>query len=193
MNFRDLSCTKLCASCGASFARDKRCTWKHWEKAKFCSRECYGKANARRLEDIRLPMLEKFSQQVRVTDGCWEWTGLKDKDGYGLFPYMGIQHRANKIALELDGRPVPTGMYACHHCDNPPCVRPDHLYPGTPKQNMADAVARKRMNPKTKLTADEVRAIRREVGTHEQIAKTFNISRANVSLIREGRTWRNLL
>jgi hypothetical protein len=191
--FRDLACTKICESCGETFARDKRCTWKHWERARFCSRKCYGTANAKRLEAIRPPMRDKFNQQIRITDGCWEWIGLTDKDGYGLFPYEGTLHRAPKIALELDGRPVPDGMYACHTCDNPICVRPDHLYPGTPKQNFDDMMRRGRSPRRAqKLTVEQVSQIKRMDGDHETIAAAFGVSRSNISMIKSGKIWRDV-
>jgi hypothetical protein len=53
--------------------------------------------------------------------------------------------RAPRVALELDGRPVPVGMLACHACDNPQCVNPAHLCAGTPKQNTKDALERNRL------------------------------------------------
>lgn len=138
-------------------------------------------------------MSDAFDKWVEKTDGCWNWTGARDKDGYGIFSYARKTRRAAKMALQIDGRPVPAGHYACHHCDNPACVRPDHLYAGTPTENSADAVARQRLRPKTKLTANQVRLIRSASGTHEEIAASFGVSRANVSLIRESKTWRHIL
>jgi hypothetical protein len=139
-------------------------------------------------------MNDAFAQWFAKTDGCWEWTGARDKDGYGIFSYEGKSYRAAKIALALDGRPVPTGKYSCHHCDNPACVRPDHLYRGTPTQNASDAKQRNRLNPgrKAKLNPDQVRAIRTATGTHNEIAATFGVSRATISLIRERKTWANV-
>jgi hypothetical protein len=184
---------KTCEHCGDVFSRDTRNTWAYWEKAKYCGHACAGMAHRARLEGKRLSKAETFSRWVIKSDGCWIWSGATDKDGYGIFSYGRKSYRAAKLALELDGRPVPKGLYACHTCDNPPCIRPDHLYPGTPTQNMADAIARGRLNPRTKLTADQVVDIRRAAGTHDEIAATFGVSRANISLIREGKTWRALL
>ena len=181
---------KPCAECGKEFARDKRCTWSYWERARFCSSACAGTANARAR---RLPIELAFRKKHELGTGCWHWTGAKDKDGYGLFTRDGKQHRAPVMALQLDGRPVTPGHYACHHCDNPSCVRPSHLYVGTPKQNYADAVSRKRVRPSgAKLKPEQVIAIRAAQGTHEAIAARFGVSRANVSLIKERKTWRGL-
>jgi len=185
---------KVCGHCGEVFMRDPRNTWAYWERAKYCGHTCAGLANSKRAEVARLPMAEAFDRWVIKSDnGCHEWSGAKDKEGYGIFSYAGVSYRSAKVALELDGRPVPKGLYACHTCDNPPCVRRDHLYPGTPTQNMADAMARGRLNPRTKLTPDQVIEIRCATGTHHEIAAAFGVSRASVSLIREGKTWRGLL
>jgi len=194
MSFRDQSCTKICASCGEPFARDKRCTWAYWGKAKYCGQACAGIANRARLEANRLTKSESFSKWILKSDGCWPWSGAQDKDGYGVFTYGGVTYRAPKMALELDGRPVPKGLYACHTCDNPPCVRPDHLYPGTPSQNMADAIARNRIRhgAKAKLSEDDVVAIRAMAGTHEAIARQFGVSPSNVTMIRQRKTWRRV-
>jgi hypothetical protein len=185
---------KSCGHCGEVFSRDPRNTWAYWEKAKYCGQACAGLANSKRAEAERISKAEAFTKWVIKSDnGCCEWSGARDKDGYGIFSYAGISDRAAKVALELNGRPVPKGLYACHTCDNPPCVRTDHLYPGTPTQNMADAKERGRLNPRTKLTPDQVRDIRSATGTHDEIAAAFGVSRPNVSLIREGKTWRALL
>jgi hypothetical protein len=98
------------------------------------------------------------------------------------------------MALELDGRPVPADLCACHHCDNPACVRPSHLYVGTPKDNARDAanrglLRRGELHPYAKLTESQVREIRSAAGTLETIATQFGISSSAVSLIRNRKTW----
>jgi len=186
---------KQCAQCGSDFARDVRNTWAYWEKrAKYCSHACAGAANSIRWAAKRPSLEDKFKSHFTKSSGCWEWQGPCDKDGYGLFFYTATQYRAARLALKLDGRPVPSGMYACHHCDNPVCVRASHLYVGSPKQNVEDALRRGRKNPMTnaKLTEHQVIAIRKAAGTHEAIAAQYDVSRATVSLIRGRRTWRHL-
>lgn len=187
--------TKICAHCSRMFRRDLRNTWAYWERAKYCGQECAGLAKSLRAGRDRPSMRDAFAQWVRKTDGCWEWTGARDKDGYGIFGYERKSYRAAKISLQLDGRPCGAGQLACHHCDNPSCVRPDHLYPGTQIQNMADAKRRNRLNPgrKAKITPDDVRAIRVATGSHSQIAAKFGIAPSNVTLIRNRKTWAHVI
>lgn len=189
--------TKLCAHCGSAFAKDPRNTHAYWAKAKYCGHACAGKANSERFAAIRPTKRDKFEQQIAKSDGCWIWTGLTDKDGYGLLNYDGVQYRANRVALELDGRPVSEGLYACHHCDTPACVRPDHLYAGTPLENSRDAVARGQ-SPRgerqhmAKLTEDAVRHIRSSSESEKALALKFGVSDAAIYMVRAGKTWRHV-
>lgn len=91
------------------------------------------------------PLPDRFWPRVNVTDGCWEWTGPRYKaGGYGRLRLAGRQVRAHRVAWELLHGPVPDGLNVCHHCDNPPCVRPDHLFLGTDKDNADDRDAKGR-------------------------------------------------
>jgi hypothetical protein len=186
---------KICENCGKVFQRDIRNTRLYWSKARFCSRLCTGENKTKIANAIRLPMENVFSKWFTCDDvGCWPWQGALDKDGYGIFTYARKSYRAPIISLKLDGRPVQAGQYACHTCDNPPCVRPDHLYPGTPKQNSSDAVARNRARPgkKAKLTENDVLAIRDMDGSNSQIASKFSVSNSLVSMIKRRTIWKNL-
>lgn len=194
----NLKSIKKCGACGRDFTKDPRNTWAYWEKARFCSSKCFGTWHAVHSEATRKTMAEEFIKHFDTPEhGCWEWKWLRDKDGYGLFPYAKTMHRAPRVALALDGRPVKKGWYACHTCDNPSCVRPSHLYPGTPTQNAADAMTRGRVRKgekvhSSKLTEATVRQIRRAHGTHKEIAERFQVSRPNVCLIRARKTWKHV-
>lgn len=91
-------------------------------------------------------------------DACWPWTGSRDRHGYGRLRGDSKIIYASRYVMELMGRQVPSGMMVCHHCDNPPCCNPKHLYVGTAQDNSDDRVARMRgprALPELKLTSEE--------------------------------------
>jgi hypothetical protein len=75
--------------------------------------------------------------------GCWLWTGGKNH-GYGRISFNGKNFLAPRIAWEFTNGPIPDGLDVLHRCDNPPCVRPDHLFLGTLKDNYDDMVQKGR-------------------------------------------------
>lgn len=87
----------------------------------------------------------RFWAKVEKSDGCWNWRGTTTR-GYAYFYRApGFTTVASHFAYFLaNGVEVPSGMYVCHTCDNPLCVRPDHLYAGTPKDNTRDMMRKGR-------------------------------------------------
>ncbi len=188
---------KLCAHCGGEFFRDTRNTYAYWERAKYCSSACSGLAQTARAILNRKPVAVEFWRWVNKSGDCWPWTGALDRDGYGIFSYGGRTYRASIVALQLDDRKPLKGMYACHRCDNPTCVRPDHLYPGTPAQNTADAIARGRIKVGSKhyaakLTENAVRDIRSSALGDAEMASRYGVSKAAISMARSRKTWRSV-
>lgn len=92
-----------------------------------------------------IPALERFMSYVDISggpDACHPWTAARNRYGYGRFGKTQTAHRW--ILGHLRGEPLRPEQHALHHCDNPPCVNPKHLYVGTPAQNMRDKSARGR-------------------------------------------------
>lgn len=83
-------------------------------------------------------------------NGCWLWLGPRDRAGYGRWSSAkdGERGLAHRISLARVSAPEDPNLFACHHCDNPPCVNPAHLYWGTVQDNTRDMVTRKGVHNK---------------------------------------------
>lgn len=87
---------------------------------------------------------QRFWQSVDQSGDCWLWTAGVDKDGYGRIRVNGAQQRTHQVSYVLHYGPIPDGMWVLHRCDNPRCVRPDHLFLGTSQDNVADRTTKGR-------------------------------------------------
>jgi hypothetical protein len=171
-----------------------------------------GAAQAAKAAGMRPSLAERFWSHVERGEGCWLWTGSRQYGHrYGLTTVAGKTRLAHRVAWELTNGPIPDGLYVCHRCDNPPCVRPDHLFLGTPSVNNLDAVAKRhnihaaaperlargeRVNT-AKLTEDDVRAIRARAAaggvTYRQLADEYGLRDVKgIYLIVNRRTWRHV-
>lgn len=130
-------------------------------------------------------------------DGCWLWTGLLARGGYGRFNIEGRYVRAHRLAFHLATGVDPGDLYVCHHCDTPLCVNPAHLFLGTHADNMAD-MRTKRRNPAgadhhtttvTDVDVVEIRQRRAEGQTLKSIGNDYGLSEATVSRIANRISW----
>lgn len=133
-------------------------------------------------------------QRIEFNDeDCWNFTGALDKDGYGQVHHSKIAKqlnvtRAHQLAYVWKFGPIPTGMFVCHHCDNPSCVNPEHLFLGTPNDNVQDMMRKGRYivyNRPRKLSSEDRQIILNSKGTVScmELAKQFNISFSRVCQI----------
>lgn len=145
--------------------------------------------------------VNKHGPEMRAGLGaCWVWGRGPAKNGkYGRFHVGNRSRPAHVFSYELAYGPLPDGLICRHKCDNPPCVRPDHLESGTHKDNARDRTERGRVPPsfgefhaRTNLTDAEVLAMReaaRSGETHASIAARHGMDRRHVSMLIEGRIW----
>ena len=113
---------------------------------------------------------------------CTEWTGPRDKKGYGRTWFRGKTERAHRAVWAEKYGAIPPGMCVCHRCDNPGCVNLAHLFMGTNADNVQDKVSKNRQYRKpSKLTSEQIQQIRaarrgeirklcREIGIHHTYA-----------------------
>ena len=142
---------------------------------------------------------ERFNLKYTKTPGCWNWAASLNLDGYGNIWRDGRTVLAHRASWELFKGPLPKGLLVLHKCDNTACVKPEHLFLGTQKDNMNDMAAKGRRarcpgekHGMAKLTWDQVREIRRLKGTAtlRVIAKQFGVAHNTINYIHLGRTWR---
>lgn len=96
-------------------------------------------------KNLKLMTIEEiFHSHIKIeTYDCWTWTG-SILNGYGRLTYKGQTKKAHRVSWELYYGIFNTKLYVCHKCDNTECVNPNHLFLGSPKDNMKDMVAKNR-------------------------------------------------
>lgn len=151
---------------------------------------------------LRSRLMSRVSEpsHAQGPNGCWEWTGYRDKHGYGRLKATNgktiLAHRASWIVHRGE---IPSGKHICHSCDNPPCCNPSHLFLGTIAENKADSIkkGRHRMPPPARgeahyravLTEADVQKIRVDERLNYVIAAEYGVHAAHIGQIKRRIKW----
>jgi hypothetical protein len=161
--------------------------------------------------------VDEFWKRVKNVggEGCWEWSMSRNIYGYGIAHHLKKRIGAHRLSWTLTNGEIPEGMQVLHKCDNPPCCRPDHLFLGTPLDNIHDAIMKERLQvkrgmdvvmrmkekllnppapaPKQRKLSDEqieeLRFRRRNGEKRRKLAEEFGIHPHQVWKICVGRSW----
>lgn len=157
---------------------------------------------------ITTEIMERFWDKVeKMQSGCWEWQFGCSPKGYARFTINNKTYRASRFILAvLNDIPMNGKWIACHKCDNPKCVNPDHLWAGTQTENMTDAIQKGRLKPPcicgelnatSKLTEDQVAQIRKLHApwkmSYAKLAKRFGVARSTIQAVLQKRSWRHVV
>jgi hypothetical protein len=166
----------------------------------YCTLECQAAA-CRKLSSENEE--DRFWKWVTIgmEDQCWEWTGYKNKLGYGRFTRAGKTgtQMAHRIAFEFVNGPLPRHLFTCHKCDNPPCCNPNHLFAGTAAENFQDAVQKGRwVHPggvrgerasKSRLTESQVKEIFLSDEANSVLAERYSVTSTAIYWIKKQKNW----
>jgi hypothetical protein len=180
-----------CVLCGTEYYAPPS----HRDRRQFCSRACKEKVQS---ENMKRPLAERFWEKVEKTETCWLWTGGLLKTGYGSIRDNGKALRAHRVAYELLVGQIPDGMLLRHSCDNPKCVNPAHLIPGTAAQNSQDALDRGRAivgeaHHNAKIPNHAIATIRAALAAGvpgKYLAKQFGVDPTVISRIKLNKKWK---
>lgn len=157
--------------------------WLGWRGIKLKGKRDYGNT----------PISSYESRVIRAesADDCWGWNG-PSKAGYGLCHFDGGARYAHRVSWLIHTGKEPGRKFVCHHCDNPPCTNPRHLFLGTGADNMDDAAKKGRLAKKlTMAEASEIKVLLARGHSQAKLAKRFNVSPAAIQAIADKRSWKH--
>ncbi len=158
---------------------------------------CYKYKSCMDCKKEGLDAKRRLFNNVYITDGCWIWMGSRNRLGYGYFYYKGKHTRAHRASYQIFNTTPIGNLYVLHKCNNPTCVNPEHLYAGTPADNMRDKVNSGRStqgekHPSAKLNYKKValiRALSKEGASQNIMASHFGVNQSQISRIVHNRLW----
>jgi len=166
---------------------------------KFSSKFCWKRATQ---EEIKNHIKIVIESNVSWKNGCLEWIGYVDKDGYGRMKYFKKFVHSTRLIWFIEKDEYPEGKVICHTCDNPSCLNIDHLFLGTVKDNTKDAFDKGRRIGRrgkksnfAKLTIEEVIKIKimlKEKIPQRTIGEIFGVSRGAICDISRNRNWKHV-
>lgn len=167
--------TSPCENCGTIILQYPS------QKQRFCSWKC------------KTDPVWRFWRFVEKTDSCWIWNGGKNA-GYGIFSKGNKSRIAHRVSYEMHFGPIPENTEVCHRCDNPSCVRPDHLFLGTAKDNSDDKFSKGRQRYTGPKSKEEVARIRSDACslTREELCRKYNIQPPSLLRILNRKTHQDL-
>lgn len=157
------------------------------------------KSNNNQINRFSFDVIKRFTDKLSISEnGCIEWNGEKDKDGYGRIRIGGRDGKkeyTHRWALEfaLGGVKLPANLKSCHQCDNPSCVNPLHLFVGTQKDNMQDASNKGRTNKITHnsvLNAEIANVIRHSTDETTVLAHRYGVTPGAIRAIKRNESWK---
>ncbi len=166
--------------------------------------KCRGSVRPYTLEETISLFHESYDRIQRSYETpCLEWNCCRVQDGYGQVRFRGKDIGAHVLSWLLNKGEIPIGMKVCHHCDNPPCVNPDHLFLGSDKDNSDDAKKKGRLaqlkgslNGWALMTEEKVTSMRQEWIPYKvsarKLAEKYGLSQTQTERILRNEAWQHV-